>query len=68
MYVQTEIEESAESYQTSSVSVWVRERDCLETAMATVYRHNCIKKITSDDIKIITLLTRLQILLEVSSR
>ena len=68
MYVQTEIEESAESYQTSSVSVWVRERDCLETAMATVYRHNSIKKITSDDIKIITLLTRLQILLEVSSR
>ena len=68
MYVQTEIEESAKSYQTPSLSVWVRERDCLETTMATVYRHNCIKKITSDDIKIVTLHIRLLMLLEKSSK
>ena len=40
----TEMEESAESYQTSSVSVWVSESECLETAMASVYRHNGIKR------------------------
>ena len=33
MYVQAEIEESAESYQISSLSVWIWERDSLKTAM-----------------------------------
>ena len=63
MYVHTETEDFAESYQTSSVSVWVWERDCLK-AMLAVYRHNCIKKMTSDDIQIVTLVTRLLIRLE----
>ena len=65
----TEVEESAASYQTTTVLVRVWEHDCLETAMAAVYRHNCIKNITSDAYTdCYSSYPRLLILLEASSK